>query len=548
MPRYRRPSVPLHDALSRLTDAARAVHGEADAARAASWTVATARTSLDADAAGVCLFARTGEARWWTEGEPALASLGDPRLSDLLAPAAQGQTVVHVPHLSANRRLAARLPLEGAIEDLLAVPLSAPDGVVGVLVVAASQPRRFGPDGETFARSLAGHLAVAVANLEARDRLVELHRVQDEVVSALQHAVRPPELDVENVEMDVAYLPAGENTPTGGDLYDWILLPDGTLHVVVIDVMGKGVEATKDAVATTHALRALSLSHPLEELIAETALVMEAQNPELVATLVVVHHDPETGRTLVAGAGHPPPLLVRNGVVTEVDAPGVPLGFPGGGSHGVAELVLERGDSLVLYTDGLIEATKDIIAGLASLARAAEACAAYPAREMALALVERSLAGAARRDDSLALVIRRRVPPAQRQRALGPFEHRMTRALASVPLGRHLLLDWLRELPVDDLEAKDLALVATELCTNAVRHGGEVITLRARAEDAAVVLEVSDDGDGFTLPHRDDMGVNDAESGRGLRLVASVCDDVELERRDGITTVRATRRAVVPRP
>ncbi|HUS62675.1 MAG TPA: SpoIIE family protein phosphatase, partial [Acidimicrobiales bacterium] len=388
------------------------------------------------------------------------------------------------------------------------------------------------------------HLGVAMANVSARARLEELHRVQDEVVDALQQAVRPPALDVENVEMDVAYVPAGENTPTGGDLYDWIRLPDGTLHVVVIDVMGKGVDATKDAVATIHALRALSFSHPLEDLVAKASAVMESQNPEVVATLVVVHHDPVTGHTRIAGAGHPPALLVHDGIAVEVDAPGIPLGFPGGGSGAVAEVTLERGDSLVLYTDGLIEATKDIIAGLAALANAAEACADYPAREMAVALVERALAGAQRRDDSLALVLRRRVPPSEPHRALGPFEHHISASFASIPLARHLLLDWLLALPVDDQDAADLALVATELCTNAVRHGAGAITLAAHADGTAVVLDVSDQGRGFALT-LDRDAPDDAEAGRGLRLVASICDELDVRRVDGCSVVRAVRRAVV---
>ncbi len=55
------------------------------------------------------------------------------------------------------------------------------------------------------------------------------------------------------------YLAADQQASTGGDLYDWVLLPDGTLHLAVVDVMGKGVAAIKAAVAVTHALRLLVL-------------------------------------------------------------------------------------------------------------------------------------------------------------------------------------------------------------------------------------------------------------------------------------------------
>jgi anti-sigma regulatory factor (Ser/Thr protein kinase) len=261
---------------------------------------------------------------------------------------------------------------------------------------------------------------------------------------------------------------------------------------------------------------------------------------------------PDSGRVDLAGGGHPPALLVSGDTVQEIAAPGIPLGWPGAGSHACVSLTLDRSDTLVLYTDGLIEATKDILVGLAALSTAALATASYPAEGMARALVERALEGADRHDDSLALVIRRRVPPVavERRHLLRPFEHRFSPNAANVGIARHLLRDWLQQVPVPAPETEDALLVAAELTSNAIRHASGTpggVVLRAAADGDNLVIEVEDDGGSLELPERPgDIPDPDAEAGRGLFLVRSLTDEVEATVREGRTIVRATRRAVLP--
>ena len=124
---------------------------------------------------------------------------------------------------------------------------------------------------------------------------------------------------------------------------------------------------------------------------------------------------------------------------------------------------------------------------------------------------------------------------------------------ATVPLARHLMADWLEHLVADDDERADLLLVASELCSNAVRRSSGAPTslvLRARAEADAVVIEVEDDGRGFATPIRDNDDVLDgsAEQGRGMYLARALTDELEAFRRDGHTVVRAVKRAVLPAP
>ncbi|MGH9153584.1 MAG: ATP-binding SpoIIE family protein phosphatase, partial [Acidimicrobiales bacterium] len=441
------------------------------------------------------------------------------------------------------------------LERVLAVPVPGADAANrGVIVAAAAGAGRFTVEDEDGLAVLGCHLGVAVDNLEDRRALEELRATEQQMVNQLQAAVVPERPVVANTELGSFYSPADPGVATGGDLHDWIVLPDGDLHVAVVDVMGKGVAATKDALAVTHALRLLVLDGcPLDDVVRRADAIVTAQNPELVATLLVGRYRPATGELRLAGGGHPPAFVVQDGRAREVTAPGVPIGWPGAGSGAVAEVTLGRTDSFVLYTDGLVEGTKDVVTGLASLRRFAEETAPYPAPQQARILVQRTLEGAARRDDSLALIVRRRMPPPRAgASALGPFEHRLSHSMAAVSVSRGLLREWLVRVPVDADAVHDLLLAATELCANAVEHAtwqGDGVVLRARTEGADVVLDVEDDGGGLNWPMFGPEPPDPrAEHGRGLWLVRTFTDEVTPETSGDRTRIRCVKRAVVAAP
>ena len=242
-------------------------------------------------------------------------------------------------------------------------------------------------------------------------RLQQAEAAYRQVLDQLQDALRPPTPVVPGLAIGVRFLPADPSSPTGGDLYDFQVLPDGTLHVAVVDVQGKGVEATKDALAVTYVVRSLVLEgHRMVELAARTDRMLSTQqrDDEVVATLLVGRYDPVTGQLWLAGSGHPPALLIpAEGEPRYVEARGSPIGWPMAGSTELAEITLGKGDTLLLYTDGLVEGNKDIVRGMESLAEAASSLAALDAEMLASELVERTVQDAARRDDTLALVLRR---------------------------------------------------------------------------------------------------------------------------------------------
>ena len=549
------------DLVSVLADAAAAVHSPGDVGEKLRWVAEAALGATGASAAVVVGLRLDGDVGAVAGSDPAgLARIARPILSTLLESGRPVPDVIAASEISADprsRALARRAGL-GDAGGCFAVPVVAAGGGHHCAVLVCHPDLASFEEGrEQVVVALAAHLGVALDNLETMNRLAELQEVQREVVHQLQEAVRPPVPLFDTAELGVHYLPADPSSPTGGDLYDWLALPDGSLYLAIVDVMGKGVSATKDALAVTHALRLLVLDGcPMDRLVGRADQLTTAQNPELVATVMVARYSPIDGSVQLAAGGHPPAVLVvgeeGDAKATLVPVAGIPIGFPGAGSTEVVTVTLGRQDTLVLYTDGLVEATKDILVGLDNLTTAAAETGRYPAGHMARALVERSLAGAMRRDDSLALVMRRRVPPgSEGSPPLGAFEYRFSPHAATVPLGRHLLADWLDHLDVEEAERSDLLLVASELCSNAISHSTGApssLLLRAWADRDAVVIEVEDDGPGFELRDRYENEVPDpdAEQGRGLFVVDALTDRLTVTRVKDRTVVRAVRRAVLP--
>jgi anti-sigma regulatory factor (Ser/Thr protein kinase) len=545
------------DRLGVLAAAAQALHGERDLATALLWARRAARHATGLPEAGICLLPRHGSPTWAVQdGRVNFALLGDPRTNDLIAAGLDsGSPKVFSDLADAEAALPPedRLRRTVPLSTLVVVPIMSRDGLPqAALLVGDVDPVAITPDDVDALAALAAHVGVALDNSANLARMEEVEARGKEVVHALQEAVRPPAPVVPYTELGVHYVAADPSAPTGGDLYDWMVLPDGHLHLAVVDVMGKGVEATKHALAVTHALRLLAVEGaPLSDIVSRADALVTVQNAELVATLLLGRYDPESGHLWLAGAGHPPALVVHSGEVREVSAPGIPIGWPGAGSSEVVELTLERSDTLIIYTDGLIEATKDILKGLADLASAAAATASYPATSLARALVERQLADAARHDDSLALVLRRRSPaPSLPSHVLAPFTHHFSPQAAAVPIARHLLRDWLQQVPVEVAAVDSLLLVVSELCSNAVRHAsGDAgsVGLHAWVDGDSVRIEVSDDGSGLTWSEHaaTDLPDPEAEQGRGLFLVREFADSVTTAQDDGRTVVQVSKHAVV---
>lgn len=374
---------------------------------------------------------------------------------------------------------------------------------------------------------------------EEFDRLAEQQAASRSVVEQLQQAVVPPAPQVAGVEFGVEYVPTEEMAPTGGDLYDWHLLPDGDLHLAVVDVMGHGVAATKAALSVIHTLRVVAAEGtPVGQIVHRVDELMQVQEPELAATAIVGRYTPSTGRLVLASGGHPPALVMRaDGSVELVEASGSPIGWPGAGSDGTAEVTLGVGETLLLYTDGLIEARKDMLQGLESLVSHAAGAGRVPTTVLPASLVARMLDGTERRDDTLALVLRR-TTSAKR------FHTVLDRSPASVRAAHHRLAGWLSAM---GFVADDAESAAAELLANGARAARTTVEFTATLSTGGpgctgLEMVITDDGPGDPLLPNRGLATPDteAEAGRGLFIVRTLSTDVRVRTGASGTEIRAT--------
>ncbi|MEV7388122.1 SpoIIE family protein phosphatase [Streptomyces sp. NPDC091215] len=202
---------------------------------------------------------------------------------------------------------------------------------------------------------------------ESRDSL-QLHRrqtraeqrlaveLQEAVLPSGRGALRLPHRGPGTLELAARHLPSGNDTLLGGDWYDALELSDGDTLLSVGDLTGHGVGVTSGMTMLLGAVRGMAMAG------AQPGHLMSLLNQLLDATVqpalgsaVCCRYRPATRTLTWAQAGHPAPLLYRDGTGCVLSAPdGVLLGATSGAGYGQAELTLEPGDLLLLHTDGLV--------------------------------------------------------------------------------------------------------------------------------------------------------------------------------------------------
>jgi serine phosphatase RsbU (regulator of sigma subunit)/predicted ester cyclase len=189
----------------------------------------------------------------------------------------------------------------------------------------------------------------------------ERERIEQElrVARSIQHASLPEEVPtLEGWQINPFYQPARE---VGGDFYDFHLLSEGRLGVVVGDATGKGVPAALVMSTTCGMLqlaaRALDSPSP-GEVLAQVNETLVARIPSnMFVTCFYAVLDPEDGTLRYANAGHDPPYMRRsNDDADELRARGMPLGLMAGMEYEEQGTSLNEGESVLFYSDGLVEA------------------------------------------------------------------------------------------------------------------------------------------------------------------------------------------------
>ncbi len=279
--------------------------------------------------------------------------------------------------------------------------------VAGALVVAIPAGQRLDEEGRDFLAMVGDRIASALLDAERDEEDRRAFEAEHRIASTLQRSLLPALPEVDGVHVRGTYLPGAEDVEVGGDWFDAVPGVDGSVTVVIGDVVGKGVAAAATMGQLRSAIRAYALEGfgPGAVLDRLNALTLTSGDGTF-ATVLCVRVDPATGTLAWCRGGHLPPLLRRwDGEVVVLDERGSPpVGVLPGASYVEHEGVLGPGDSLVLYTDGLVERRgEDIDVGIDRLV--AELASLEDGDDLVDRLVE-PVARTSRRDDVAALVLR----------------------------------------------------------------------------------------------------------------------------------------------
>ena len=334
------------------------------------------------------------------------------------------------------------------------------------------------------------------------------------VAHTLQRSMLTTQLpEIDGVELAVRYLPSGD-AEVSGDWYDVIPLPDGRLGVVIGDVVGRGIEAA----ATMSQLRTALRAYAVEGLqpagvVAKLHRLVGHLRVGLSTTLTYLDLDPFSLEVRYVSAGHLPVLHVPAAGPPRylTGARSTPLGAaPAQASIPQDSLFLDPGDSLLLYTDGLVERRDASIDTRLEQLRAAVETTSSDLPTQLKQLTTTLTGEGVRRDDIALLALRAHGPPA------GAFTAAIRGDTEDLSALRADLRTWLAGVGTTHAEANDVLIAIGEACSNAIEHAGAgdgaTIDVRARATGRDVAVSIGDSGVWRAATEQGDRG-------HGLRLM-----------------------------
>jgi serine phosphatase RsbU (regulator of sigma subunit)/anti-sigma regulatory factor (Ser/Thr protein kinase) len=408
---------------------------------------------------------------------------------------------------------------ERRLRALAVLPLRTPS-LRGALTMGHIDPHQWLP----AERALLTAIAELVAQAAERARRFE---AQHGTAQLLQRSMLPEHLpELATFRIAARYDVGVDGNAAGGDFYDAFELADGRLAMVLGDVAGHDVRAAAVMGQVRAALRALALTDPappsvlagLDRLVG--SLGAESRNEEIFVTVVYGLLDTDNGTITLASAGHPPPVLRRAGVsggpataeLVKVP-PGAPLGLGGRWQTGV--VTLEPGDTILMFSDGVVERRgRPLADGLDDLVEAAAGAVGGDPRNLC-ALATSAVAGPT--DDDVAVLAV--------ERALA-LSRSATMQVAAEPTGPSRVRAWmaakLREWQVPEPVVGAAVLCTSELTTNALLHAGTPASVRLDLTAERLLVAVADTGTrgSVTRAHIDAL----SSRGRGLGLIEELSD------------------------
>jgi len=244
------------------------------------------------------------------------------------------------------------------IVSMLSVGMRYKGRAIGVLRVYTAQQQAFSPLKIDMLKAVAAQAAAAIENARLLEEQLAAQALEKQVQLAadVQHRMVPQTAPtMPGIDLASVYVPCFE---LGGDFYDFIPLPDNNVGLAIADVAGKGVPASLIMASVRAALRAqVDNVYYLYEIMRRINLMVhrDTRAGEFV-TLFYGVLDTRTKRFTYCNAGHPPPILLRGGAITELVAENMVLGVDPSEQYKQQIVDMKSGDVLLLYTDGLPDA------------------------------------------------------------------------------------------------------------------------------------------------------------------------------------------------
>jgi serine phosphatase RsbU (regulator of sigma subunit)/anti-sigma regulatory factor (Ser/Thr protein kinase) len=448
----------------------------------------------------------------------------------------------------------------------LIVPLIGQGELLGALYLG---PRLSDQPYSTDDRHLLGSLASQVAPAMRVAQLVreqqveakERQQIQQElqVAALIQQTLLPKELpSISGWHVDAFYRPA---RAVGGDFYDFIPLEDGRLGVVIGDVTDKGVPAALVMATCRSMLRAAAQSHGSPSAVladVNEGLVPEIP-PAMFVTCLYAIIDTEQGEIVFANAGHNLPYVRTADGVVELRATGMPLGLMPDMPYEERTYRMERGDVMVLTSDGITEAHNSE-GEMYGFGRLMGRVAIRPSDDdMVGALVgdlERFTGEGAEQEDDITLVVVRRAASAKdAAEVFADGDSVELLAKFSVPseegnerIAISKVSEAIGDLGLETARLERLKTAVGETVMNSIEHGNEnraeiPVEIEVLATASAVMVRVSDQGGEKTIPEAEmpdieaKLAGEQTPRGWGLFLIGQMVDQINTESHDKTHTV-----------
>jgi serine phosphatase RsbU (regulator of sigma subunit)/anti-sigma regulatory factor (Ser/Thr protein kinase) len=448
----------------------------------------------------------------------------------------------------------------------MAIPLVSQGELVGLLNLG---PRMSEQDYSTYDRTLLNDLAtqaapaLRVAQLvrEQRSQALERERIEQElrVASLIQQTLLPRDLpSLPGWHVERYYQPA---RAVGGDFYDFLYFEDGRVGIVIGDVTDKGVPAALVMATTRSILRstaygALSPGKVLEQ---TNDLLHPDIPPKMFVTCLYAILDPVSGQLQYANAGHDLPYRRHKDGVSELRATGMPLGLMPGMVYEEKETTLAHGDSILFYSDGLVEAhnaNRDMFGFPRLMTLLGEYQGNMPVIDLLLGNLADFTGSDWEQEDDVTLVTLRRsesigeseiitmsTPHIDQKPGNNGWRTLAELSIASEPGNERQAMEQVahavQELNLPQRRLDQLKTAVAEATMNAMEHGNNYqpdvpVTIQVLSSATTLSVRISDKGNGqpIDVSQAPDIEAKLAElqspRGWGLFLIKNLVDDVKV--------------------